>query len=409
MEALALSAWWRLRDRLVRYDHGQRSIRFIGACGVLTSLLLVPPVFGRLFALDLLEGSEAQGLWIGAAIIGGSSILLLLAARKSLSGVSVLFLVILVVVNAELCSRLVVVTTADQAFIDDLIGTAYEVNTRTATVTRHPFLSFIGNPDAAPWLARRLGGSKGDWRYNNFGFADDDFRYAKPDNTIRVACVGGSTTESGYPTILERILSERFGDSATRLEVLNFGIAGWTTAHSLVNFSLNVVDFEPDYVVFHHAWNDSPMHHRGWNEHFGWNVKCDLRGDYLGLIADHASADPLDSLLTRTSVLYQLIKRMLWPLRAWIYTEPIPERLCHSCGESFEDRTLKGDGSCEDADPLWPYTRNVHSLIALAETHGTVVVLTTQPRALPDHGTSYPDPNDVADEVERLDGLSMAL
>jgi lysophospholipase L1-like esterase len=96
---------------------------------------------------------------------------------------------------------------------------------------------------------------------NSLGFNDDEFRMARTPGTVRIACLGSSTTEGGnpeghegsYPRLLRRILEERTGGP---VEVLNFGMAGWTTAETMVNYFLVVQDYAPDVVVVHEAVND---------------------------------------------------------------------------------------------------------------------------------------------------------
>jgi lysophospholipase L1-like esterase len=96
---------------------------------------------------------------------------------------------------------------------------------------------------------------------NSLGFNDDEFRLAKTPGTLRIACLGSSTTEGGnpeghegsYPRQLQRILQERTGG---KVEALNFGMAGWTTAEEMVNYFLVVQDYAPDVVIVHEAVND---------------------------------------------------------------------------------------------------------------------------------------------------------
>jgi lysophospholipase L1-like esterase len=96
---------------------------------------------------------------------------------------------------------------------------------------------------------------------NSLGFNDDEFPLARTPGTLRIACLGSSTTEGGnplghegsYPRQLERVLEERTGRP---VEVLNFGMGGWTTAETMVNYFLVVQDFAPDIVVIHEAPND---------------------------------------------------------------------------------------------------------------------------------------------------------
>ena len=96
---------------------------------------------------------------------------------------------------------------------------------------------------------------------NSLGFNDDEFPLGKTPGTLRIACLGSSTTEGGnpeghegsYPRQLQHVLQERTGGP---VEVLNFGMAGWTTAETMVNYFLVVQDYAPDVVVIHEAPND---------------------------------------------------------------------------------------------------------------------------------------------------------
>jgi len=96
---------------------------------------------------------------------------------------------------------------------------------------------------------------------NSLGFNDDEFVVEKTPGRLRIACLGSSTTEGGnpeghegsYPRQLQHVLHERTG---REVEVLNFGMAGWTTAETMVNYFLVVQDYAPDIVVIHEAAND---------------------------------------------------------------------------------------------------------------------------------------------------------
>lgn len=96
---------------------------------------------------------------------------------------------------------------------------------------------------------------------NAEGFSDKDWSTARTQGVIRVVCLGGSTTQDGrkversntYASYLSRMLSRRL---EAEVEVLNFGVNGWTSAESLVNYALVVSHYQPDVVVFHHAVND---------------------------------------------------------------------------------------------------------------------------------------------------------
>ncbi len=110
---------------------------------------------------------------------------------------------------------------------------------------------------------------------------------------VRIACIGGSTTESGWPELMEEYLNKT--SESTRFQVFNFGIGWWSSIHSTVNYILNVIDFNPDYAIIHDNCNDH--NYRGYPG---------LRGD--GAHAYQAINIPPqeDLFLARLSVLYRI-------------------------------------------------------------------------------------------------------
>ncbi|MBJ21525.1 MAG: hypothetical protein CL933_19120 [Deltaproteobacteria bacterium] len=96
---------------------------------------------------------------------------------------------------------------------------------------------------------------------NADGFSDKEWPVDRSPGVIRIACLGGSTTQDGlkadrsntYPFLLSKMMNRRL---KADVEVLNFGVNGWTSAESLVNYALLVCRYEPDVVVIHHSVND---------------------------------------------------------------------------------------------------------------------------------------------------------
>jgi lysophospholipase L1-like esterase len=98
-----------------------------------------------------------------------------------------------------------------------------------------------------------------DFFTNNRGFRSDEIVLPKPPGTVRILCVGASTTEEGmsnattYPGILQALLREYF--KTDRIEVINCGIAGM---HSY-KIKLRLPDYaalQPDWVVYYEGIND---------------------------------------------------------------------------------------------------------------------------------------------------------
>ncbi len=98
--------------------------------------------------------------------------------------------------------------------------------------------------------------TRSDTHYGDKGIHifDKHFTFNKPKNTIRIACIGGSTTHNTHPRLMDEYLERDF--NGQQYEVLDFGCASWTSQESLINYTLRVQDFQPDFVLIHHGVND---------------------------------------------------------------------------------------------------------------------------------------------------------
>ncbi len=84
--------------------------------------------------------------------------------------------------------------------------------------------------------------------------AEESFTFHKPDHTLRIACLGGSTTKNAYPRWLREAMRHSFPNR--KIEVMDWGSQGWTMAESTINYVIRVQDFSPDVVILHHGIND---------------------------------------------------------------------------------------------------------------------------------------------------------
>jgi lysophospholipase L1-like esterase len=210
----------------------------------------------------------------------------------------------------------------------------------------HPFLSYVKNPDFD--------------QVNIYGFKGHDWETAAEPGGIRIACIGGSTTEDGYSELLEtRLLASFLGRNIT---VMNLGVSGWTSAHCLVNYVLNGRHFKPDYVVIHQGANDYKATWQG-----------DVRTDYSHAFKPlEMPSRPLDYVFMSYLNSYAIIKLKYFqwqdrPAKPGLYQlmmrEPDPNR----------------DVS-EDIDKVANiYSVNIQALIKLALDDGSSVIMMTQP------------------------------
>jgi hypothetical protein len=120
-----------------------------------------------------------------------------------------------------------------------------------------PDVGFSLRPNAEGWW-RKEGLTY--VRINSQGLRDREHTIAKPADTIRIAVLGDSFAEAfqvpmeaAFWSVMEQRLNEcaradaHF--SATKVEVLNFGVSGFSTARELITLRRRVWQFSPDIVV----------------------------------------------------------------------------------------------------------------------------------------------------------------
>jgi hypothetical protein len=93
-------------------------------------------------------------------------------------------------------------------------------------------------------------------RINRLGFRDEERDYEKPADAFRIAVLGNSWTEAlqvplekTYTSVLQSKLNESQCFAGKRVEVLNFGVAGYSTAQELLTLHHEVWKYHPDLVL----------------------------------------------------------------------------------------------------------------------------------------------------------------
>lgn len=160
-----------------------------------------------------------------------------------------------------------------------------------------------------PRPGAELHGSEINVKINSLGFRGDEFSKVKPPNTVRIACLGASTTycpevssnDAAWPAQLQRLLQARY--PKVRIEVINAGIQGLKASHSLKNLRQRVLPLQPDLVIFYEVHND---------------LVVDTRALAIrqGLIDDNAGKPTgLNAFFLERSLLFNLVSRnvaILW-------------------------------------------------------------------------------------------------
>jgi hypothetical protein len=182
-----------------------------------------------------------------------------------------------------------------------------------------------------------------------------DSRLTRPagKQVVRIFCLGGSTTEFkdsqgvGWPDRLEAELRNIYHTDS--IQVFNFGKQWYTSLHSLINYETNLRQYKPDVILVMDNINDVIQ-----NADFSYLSNGPFRDDYGHFYG------PASFIFKRSGLF-----GFLWTsFRTMWY---------HKDRLTFDQDTFPG---------LPPFTRNLNTLIDLAKTDSTKVVLLTQPNVL---------------------------
>ncbi|MCA8976050.1 MAG: hypothetical protein KDC98_15110 [Planctomycetes bacterium] len=137
----------------------------------------------------------------------------------------------------------------------------------TVVGIRLPDLFYVFAPvDADPWPRYRYPGAVSlptGLTLNSFGFRGREVAVDKPERTIRIACVGASTTvdehwvPQSYPELLDHFLQQwaRRHHPELAIEVLNAGCEGYYSIETVRNVRHYVLPLAVDYVVYYEGAN----------------------------------------------------------------------------------------------------------------------------------------------------------
>jgi lysophospholipase L1-like esterase len=133
-------------------------------------------------------------------------------------------------------------------------------------VVAEGFLRWAGLDHAILWAPdprlgwRSIPNATGHWteegqafvRMNSHGYRDRERETAKPKNTFRIAVFGDSMTQAVQVELEETFthrLEERFRSQELAIEVLNFGVNGYSPVQELLLLKEEGPRFQPDLVI----------------------------------------------------------------------------------------------------------------------------------------------------------------
>lgn len=181
----------------------------------------------------------------------------------------------------------------------------------------------------------------------------------KPLGELRVICVGGSTTvndDNPEGIVQTQLLDERLRNRIPSYEVrvLNAGGDGFSSAHTLVNFSLRLLDFQPDVLVVLDHVNDMTA------LDYGDEFLPDYSNKYLGdsfLAYEHRLG--IGGTILRLSRSLQLLHWRSSLVRNVVESSP---------RNGYQHDAQRGRQI---------FRRNLDSMAALASQHGVRLILVT--------------------------------
>lgn len=223
----------------------------------------------------------------------------------------------------------------------------------------------------------------------DYEFKDDDVITAdEARRAIVVVCLGGSTTLSrnsegkAYPRVLEGLLQEEF--KTPHIRVLNAGGHAFSSAHTLVNFSLRILsgEIQPDVIVVFHNIND-------------------LSANYFGTETD---PDYANKYMTDYYLGYRHKRGFVAP---FLRQSRFLRFVFYRTNLLTYEYDRQPDTDYETGAAI--FDRNLRSIAAVAAAHGVDVVFGTQPARGSVRGqASHKRYNEVVEQVASDVGAGMA-
>ncbi len=122
-------------------------------------------------------------------------------------------------------------------------------------------------------------------RTNSYGMRGAEPSSTDEPDVLRIAAVGDSVTfgflvkgEEAYPSVLESMIREKIGPNGSNIDVLNFGVGGYSTKDEALVVEHKALSWKPDLILMGYVLNDpetdaiQPLnrHYAEWD--WWWNI-----------------------------------------------------------------------------------------------------------------------------------------
>jgi lysophospholipase L1-like esterase len=132
-----------------------------------------------------------------------------------------------------------------------------------STGVRDPMLVYDRDADLyVPRPGYEVDGDRIHIKINSLGFRGDEITRVKPPRTVRVACLGASTTfcaevSSNHVTWPHRLQEKlQAAYPGVSFQVINAAVGGYVASDSLRNLQYRVLPLQPDLVIYYEANNE---------------------------------------------------------------------------------------------------------------------------------------------------------
>jgi lysophospholipase L1-like esterase len=216
----------------------------------------------------------------------------------------------------------------------------------------HPYLLYTNAPNFR---------GAGYQQTNSLGYRNEEFEIQKDKDTIRILCLGGSTTfmwpyiknpKDTWVAQLERKLQ---AISARRVQVINAGLSYGTSAEAVAGYVFRHRHLQPDVIIYHGGGNDVlPLFFDGYDAEY-----THFRGHGNGLVSRPGER----SFLARSNIAKYLYARWLEPVPTVYFTKPFWEVPPQDALERVTRQEPEG------------FRRNVEYLVLQAKQAGSQIIL----------------------------------
>ncbi len=176
------------------------------------------------------------------------------------------------------------------------------------------FLNYRLKPDQAIYPGKGWFHVMNDhvWHINSLGLRGCETEKIPSPGTFRIAVLGGSAVfdigVSDNNTFVHKLQEMLQRQTGKEIEVINCGVSGWSTVHSLVNYMLRIRYLKPNLILVYHTWNDIKYFsclHDGFDLPKYFSLYGESRQRYLNGSFPLAQVDALRIMLLKAKVKLQ--------------------------------------------------------------------------------------------------------